>query len=149
MNSGRGGGGGGSGGLSVLEESHVVGESGQLLLVWNQRDRRRICEERRKQKGDEMRRGGEEPSRGVGGWEGDSPARLSSSIGVARPRVLPSAAPAIARDLIAETSSSVSPQRDFQPETFFTERGSAPRPATARTASESRGVPRARQMLRE
>lgn len=24
------------GGLSVLEESHVVGESGQLLLVWNQ-----------------------------------------------------------------------------------------------------------------
>lgn len=29
-------GGGGSGGLSVLEESHVVGESGQLLLVWNQ-----------------------------------------------------------------------------------------------------------------
>lgn len=27
---------GGSGGLSVLEESHVVSESGQLLLIWNQ-----------------------------------------------------------------------------------------------------------------
>lgn len=26
----------GPGGFSVLEESHVVGESGQLLLVWNQ-----------------------------------------------------------------------------------------------------------------
>lgn len=29
-------GGSGCGGLSVLEESHVVSESGQLLLVWNQ-----------------------------------------------------------------------------------------------------------------
>lgn len=44
-------GGGGSGGSSVLEESHVVGESRQLLLVWNQRDRRRICEERGRKRG--------------------------------------------------------------------------------------------------
>lgn len=29
-------GGSGCGGLSVLEESHVVSESGQLLLIWNQ-----------------------------------------------------------------------------------------------------------------
>lgn len=29
-------GGSGGGGLSVLEESHVVSESGQLLLIWNQ-----------------------------------------------------------------------------------------------------------------
>lgn len=36
-------GGGGWGGLSVLEESHVVSESGQLLFIWNQRDRGRIC----------------------------------------------------------------------------------------------------------
>lgn len=33
-------------GLSVLKESHVVSESGQLLLIWNQWDRRRICWER-------------------------------------------------------------------------------------------------------
>lgn len=33
----------GGGGLSVLEKSHVVGESGQLLLVWNQWDGGRIC----------------------------------------------------------------------------------------------------------
>lgn len=26
----------GGGGFSVLEESHVVSESGQLLLIWNQ-----------------------------------------------------------------------------------------------------------------
>lgn len=26
----------GRGGFSVLEESHVVSESGQLLLIWNQ-----------------------------------------------------------------------------------------------------------------
>lgn len=49
---------------------------------------------------------GEDLSRG---GKGASPARLSSSIGVARPRVLPSAAPAIAPDLTAETSSSASP----------------------------------------
>lgn len=36
-------GGSGCGGLSVLKKSHVVSESGQLLLIWNQRDRGRIC----------------------------------------------------------------------------------------------------------
>lgn len=36
-------GGSSCGGLSVLKESHVVSESGQLLLIWNQRDRGRIC----------------------------------------------------------------------------------------------------------
>ena len=39
-------GGSGCGGLSVLEESHVVSESGQLLLIWNQWDGGRICWER-------------------------------------------------------------------------------------------------------
>lgn len=39
-------GGGGYGGLSVLEESHVVSESGQLLLIWNQWDWGRIWEQR-------------------------------------------------------------------------------------------------------
>lgn len=38
---------GSRGGYSVLEESHVVSESGQLLLVWNQWDWGRICGERR------------------------------------------------------------------------------------------------------
>lgn len=33
--------------LSVLEESHVVSEPGQLLLVWNQRDWGRICKRAR------------------------------------------------------------------------------------------------------
>lgn len=38
----------GRGGFSVLEESHVVSESGQLLLIWNQWDWGRICGERRR-----------------------------------------------------------------------------------------------------
>lgn len=42
-------GGSGCGGLSVLEESHVVGESGQLLLIWNQWDGGRICWERERE----------------------------------------------------------------------------------------------------
>lgn len=40
--------GGCGGGCSVLEESHVVSESGQLLLIWNQWDWGRICGERRR-----------------------------------------------------------------------------------------------------
>lgn len=43
-------GGSGCGGLSVLEESHVVGESGQLLLIWNQWDGGRICWERERER---------------------------------------------------------------------------------------------------
>lgn len=58
-------GGADSGGRSVLEESHIVGESGQLLLVWNQRDRRRIC------KREEGRVGGWGWDDGGGEMEGD------------------------------------------------------------------------------
>ena len=54
--SGQKTGGSGCGGLSVLEESHVVGESGQLLLVGNQWDGGRICGERRGRRS-EVRRG--------------------------------------------------------------------------------------------
>lgn len=54
------GGGSGCGGLSVLEESHVVSESGQLLLIWNQRDGGRICRERGERRG-----GGEVESEGI------------------------------------------------------------------------------------
>lgn len=43
-------GGRGCGGLSVLEESHVVSESGQLLFIWNQWDWGRICWERERER---------------------------------------------------------------------------------------------------
>lgn len=48
-------GGSGCGGLSVLEESHVVSESGQLLLIWNQWDGGRICWGRERARGERNR----------------------------------------------------------------------------------------------
>lgn len=57
-------GGSGCGGLSVLEESHVVSESGQLLLIWNQWDGGRICWERERERARGERNRGEVESDG-------------------------------------------------------------------------------------